>query len=101
MNWTEDAAMLVLESGTTTSQKKRIGPAPSMRAASCSSDRQEELAEEERSGGRGDERQREAHVGIDHAEVGHHKVGMMRTSTGSISVTKIIQKKNCSSGKRK
>src|SRR2546422_11127428 len=29
------------------------------------------------------------------------KVGMMRTSTGSISVTKIIQKKKLRSGKRK
>jgi hypothetical protein len=29
------------------------------------------------------------------------KVGMMRTSTGSISVTKIIQKKNIRNGKRK
>ena len=29
------------------------------------------------------------------------KVGMMRTSTGSIRVTKIIQKKNMRSGKRK
>ncbi len=38
MNWiTNSAAMLVLESGSTTSQKKRIGPAPSMRAASASS----------------------------------------------------------------
>ena len=34
---TNSAAMLVRDSGTTTSQKKRIGPAPSMRAASASS----------------------------------------------------------------
>src|SRR4051794_41887110 len=38
MNWiTKRAAMLVLESGRSTSRKKRIGPAPSMRAASASS----------------------------------------------------------------
>ena len=38
MNWiTKSAAMLVLESGTRMSRKKRIGPAPSMRAASSSS----------------------------------------------------------------
>ena len=34
---TNSAAMLVLESGSTTSKKKRIGPAPSIRAASASS----------------------------------------------------------------
>ena len=38
MNWmTNSAAMLVLESGNSTSLKNRIGPAPSMRAASASS----------------------------------------------------------------
>ena len=38
MNWiTNSAAMLVFESGSNTSQKKRMGPAPSMRAASTSS----------------------------------------------------------------
>ncbi len=38
MNWiTNNAAMLVLDSGSTTSLKKRSGPAPSMRAASASS----------------------------------------------------------------
>ncbi len=38
MNWiTNSAAMLVLDSGSSTSKKKRIGPAPSMRAASASS----------------------------------------------------------------
>ena len=38
MNWiTNSAAMLVFDIGTTTSQKKRIGPAPSTRAASASS----------------------------------------------------------------
>ena len=34
---TNSAAMFGRDSGTTTSQKKRIGPAPSMRAASASS----------------------------------------------------------------
>ena len=38
MNWmTNSAAMLVVDSGSSTSLKKRIGPAPSMRAASTSS----------------------------------------------------------------
>ncbi len=38
MNWmTNSAATLVIDSGTSTSLKKRIGPAPSMRAASTSS----------------------------------------------------------------
>ena len=38
MNWmTNSAAMLVFDSGSNTSQKNRIGPAPSMRAASVSS----------------------------------------------------------------
>ena len=38
MNWmTKSAAMLVAESGSRMSLKKRIGPAPSIRAASTSS----------------------------------------------------------------
>ena len=38
MNWmTKSAAMLVLDSGSSTSRKKRSGPAPSMRDASTSS----------------------------------------------------------------
>ncbi|MOA56332.1 hypothetical protein D3C78_1802920 [compost metagenome] len=38
MNWiTNRAAMLVLDSGSSTSKKNRTGPAPSMRAASMSS----------------------------------------------------------------
>ena len=38
MNWiTNSAAIEVADSGTSTSLKKRIGPAPSMRAASTSS----------------------------------------------------------------
>ncbi len=38
MNWmTNKAAILVRDKGSSTSQKKRIGPAPSMRAASTSS----------------------------------------------------------------
>ena len=38
MNWmTKSAAMLVVDSGSSTSLKKRSGPAPSMRAASTSS----------------------------------------------------------------
>ena len=38
MNWiTNSAAMVVFDSGSSTSRKKRIGPAPSTRAASASS----------------------------------------------------------------
>ena len=38
MNWiTNSAAIEVRDNGSSTSQKKRIGPAPSMRAASTSS----------------------------------------------------------------
>ena len=38
MNWiTNSAAIEVRDSGTSTSLKKRMGPAPSMRAASTSS----------------------------------------------------------------
>ena len=38
MNWmTNSTAILVLDNGSNTSQKKRMGPAPSMRAASTNS----------------------------------------------------------------
>src|SRR5215216_4605800 len=105
MNWiTNNAAMLVLESGSSTSQKKRIGPAPSMRAASASSS------------GTVRKNWRNRNVAVAEAISGNVrptyelsmprsdttlKVGMMRTSTGSISVTKIIQKNTLRSGKRK
>jgi hypothetical protein len=60
---------------------------------------QEELPEQERGGGRGDQRHGQAGIGVEHAQVGHHLVGgQMRTSTGSISVMKIIQKKNIGTG---
>ena len=66
-------------------------------------DGEEELAEEEGRRGRGDERQREARRTnrAGRRSDATLKVGMMRTSIGSISVTKIIQKKKLRSGKRK
>ena len=56
---------------------KRIGPAPSMRAASTSSSghREEELAEQEGRRRRGDQRHRQAGVGVEHAEQGDDLVG--------------------------
>src|SRR3954465_5715263 len=105
MNWiTKRAAMLVLESGRRTSRKKRIGPAPSMRAASASSSgtvrknwRKRKVAvAEAMSGGA-----RPTYELIMPRSDTTLNVGMMRTSTGSISVTKIIQKKKLRSRKRK
>ena len=66
--------MWVLESGSTTSQKNRIGPGAvdSRRLRELVGNGHEELAEEEGGRGRGDERQREARVRIHDAEVGGH-----------------------------
>src|SRR5215510_5260224 len=105
MNWmTKSAAMLVLESGSSTSLKKRIGPAPSMRAASASSSgtvrknwRNRNVAVAEAMRGRV---RPTYELRMPRSET-TLKVGMMRTSTGSISVTKIIQKKKLRRGKRK
>jgi hypothetical protein len=100
---TNSAAILVFESGSTTSQKKRTG-----RRCRCAPRRarparwEKELAEEKRRGGGGDERQGEPDIRVDHPQIRHHlERRMMRTSTGSIKVTKIIQKKKLRSGKRK
>src|SRR5256885_14568618 len=96
MNWiTNSAAIEVLDSGTSTSLKKRIGPAPSMRAASTSSSgtvrknwRNRNVAVAEAISGT----VRPAYVlSIPRFDTTWY-VGKMRTSTGSISVTKIIQK---------
>src|ERR1044071_7985880 len=105
MNWiTKSAAMLVFESGSTTSRKKRIGTGPSMRAASASSS------------GTVRKNWRKRNVAVAEAMSGRVSptyelimprsdttlnVGMMRTTTGSMRVTKIIQKKKLRSGKRK
>src|SRR5262245_64538309 len=105
MNWiTNSAAIEVRDNGSSTSRKKRSGPAPSMRAASASSS------------GTVRKNWRNRNVAVAEAIKGSVrptyelrmprsettlKVGMMRTSTGSISVTKIIQKKKLRSGKRK
>src|SRR6478752_2657736 len=105
MNWiTKSAAMLVLDSGSTTSQKKRIGPAPSMRAASTSSSgivrknwRKRKVAVADAMSGS----TRPAYESSRCMSAATLKVGMMRTSTGSMRVTKIIQKKNLRNGKRK
>src|SRR6266852_7155511 len=105
MNWiTNSAAILVLESGRTTSQKKRIGPAPSMRAASASSSgtvkkncRNKKVAVAEAMSGSVSP----TYESIIPKSDTTLKVGMIRTSTGSISVTKIIQKKKFRSGNLK
>src|SRR4051794_22927649 len=101
---TNSAAMFVLESGSTISQKKRIAPAPSMRAASINSS------------GSVMKNWRNRNVAVADAISGSVKplyvllrcidettctVGKMRTSTGSISVTKISQNAKPRNGKRK
>src|SRR6478609_2626272 len=105
MNWmTNSAAIDVAESGTSTSLKKRIGPAPSTRAASTSSSgivrknwRNRNVAVAEAISGT----VKPAYVLIMPRSATTLYVGRMRTSTGSISVTKIIQKNTIRSGKRK
>ena len=101
---TKSAAMLVFDSGSTTSQKNRIGPAPSMRAASASSSgmvrkncRKRNVAVADAVSGR----MRPRWVSSRWRSAATLNVGMMRTSIGSMSVTKIIQKKKFRSGKRK
>ena len=96
--------MEVVDSGSSTSLKKRIGEAPSMRAASTSSS------------GTVRKNWRNKNVAVAEAISGTVKpaielsilrsdttsyVGPMRTSTGSISVMKIIQNTILRNGKRK
>jgi len=105
MNWiTNSAAIDVLDSGISTSQKKRMGPAPSMRAASTSSSgtvrknwRNRKVAVAEAMSGMV---RPDIVLSIFRSEMTSY-VGPMRTSTGSISVTKTIQKMMFLAGKRK
>jgi len=106
MNWiTNSAAMLVVLSGTSTSRKKRIGPAPSMRAASTNSS-----GTVRRTGGRGRCPQvadaitaPSARIAVEHGQVGDH----LRRSAGcapphgNISVNEHQPEAQPSSGKRK
>src|SRR5579864_6898440 len=101
---TKSAAMFVFDSGSTTSQKKRIEPAPSIRAASISSS------------GSVMKNCLNRNVAVADAISGKVKplyvllrciddttctVGKIRTSTGSISVMKISQNASVRNGKRK
>src|SRR5260221_14453126 len=97
------AVMLVVESGSTTSQKKRMGPAPSIRAASASSSgvvrknwRKRKVAEAEAMSGRMSP-EYETSRPMSAATL---KVGVMLSSIGSMSFTKIIQKKEVRQGKQ-
>ena len=96
--------MFVLDRGARIDQKNRSGPAPSIRAASVSSS------------GTVRKNWRKRNVAVADAISGivrpayelrrprsatTLKVGMMRTSTGSMSVRKIVQKHAIRNGKRK
>src|SRR5512141_713492 len=105
MNWmTKSAAIDVVDKGNSTSLKKRIGPAPSMRAASTSSS------------GTVRKNWRNRNVAVAEAMRGMVRpakvlsmprsdttlyVRPLRTSPGSLSVTKIAQKHSVRKGKRK
>src|ERR1700744_393412 len=101
---TKSAAILVFDSGNTMSQKNRSAPAPSIRAASISSS------------GSVMKNCRNRNVAVADAISGSVSpayvldmciddttctVGKMRTSTGSINVTKISQNAVLRNGKRK
>src|SRR4026209_85782 len=100
MNWiTNSAAMLVLESGSRMSRKKRKGPAPAMRAAPASppgtgrengrarevpgaappglppGHGRKEVAAGDRRRARAEGRKGEPAIGIQHAEIGHDLEG--------------------------
>src|SRR6266702_970533 len=101
---TNSAAIFVFDSGSTTSQKKRIAPAPSMRAASISSSgsvmknwRNRKVAVAEAISGN----VRPLYVLLRCIDDTTCTVGKIRTSTGSISVTKISQNARLRNGKRK
>ncbi len=74
---TNSAAMFVRDSGSTTSQKKRIGPAPSIFAASTSSSGivRKNWRKSRVAGGGGHERHDEAGHGVDELEVHHDLEG--------------------------
>src|ERR1700722_17518432 len=101
---TNSAAILAAETGSTMSQRNRNGPAPSMRAASTSSSgiatktwRNNNVAVADAMSGN----QRPVNVLISPRSDITEKVGMMRTSTGNISVMKINQNATCRQGNRK
>src|SRR5579871_6883631 len=101
---TKSAAIVVRDSGSTTSQKKRSAPAPSMRAASISSSgsvlknwRNRNVAVAEAINGN----VRPVYVLLRCIDDTTSTVGKMRTSTGSINVTKISQNAAVRNGKRK
>ncbi len=101
---TKIAAMLVRERGMRMSRKKRIGPAPSMRAASASSSgtvrkncRNRNVAVAEAISGI----ESPAYEFSMPSEATTSNVGRMRTSTGSISVMNTIQNASMRRGKRK
>ena len=69
--------MLVRDSGSSVSQKKRNGPgAVDARGLDqLVGHGHEELAEQQRRGGRGDQRERQAGIGVEHVQVGDDLVG--------------------------
>jgi hypothetical protein len=72
MNWmTNSAAIEVIDSGISTSLKKRIGPgAVDARGLDqFVGHGQEELAEQEGGGGRRDQRHRQPGIAVEHAQV--------------------------------
>ena len=74
---TNSAAMLVRESGSSVSQKKRNGPG-AVDARGFDQfvrHRHEELPEQQRRGRGRDQRQREARIGVEQVEVGGDLVG--------------------------
>src|SRR4051812_12124414 len=105
MNWiTNKAAIDVFDKGSSTSKKKRMGLAPSMRDASVNSSgtvrkncRNRKVAVAEAISGM----VRPAYVFSMFRSDRTLYVGRMRTSTGSISVTKIAQNTVLRKGKRK
>src|SRR6202012_1118811 len=101
---TNSAAIVVRDSGSTTSQKNRSAPAPSMRAASISSSgsvlknwRNRNVAVADAISGS----VRPVYVLVKCIDDTTSTVGKIRTSTGSISVMKISQNASVRNGKRK
>src|SRR5262249_43821119 len=101
---TKSAAMFVLDKGARIDQKNRSAPAPSIRAASASSSgtvrkncRKRNVAVADAMSGM----VRPAYEFRSFRSATTLKVGMMRISTGSISVRKIVQKHAIRNGKRK
>ena len=97
------AAMLARDSGTATSQKTAsVGAVDACGLGQLVGNGEEELAEEERRRRRRDQRNCQTGVGVSMCRSNTTlNVGRIRTSTGSISVTKIIQNASARNGKRK